>query len=133
MSEEIEKGKDKWMNAIVEIIKYTNSGISGTEPEENDIKCFLREIQKGDLKSAFLRMPLVIWMTCENGDLQEKFSNLFIEAIKDDENTEIVIDFATRSVERAIFDGMDIYGQANGAFFLECLKQMSLQFLQKER
>ena len=72
-------------------------------------------------------------MTCENGDLQEKFSNLFIEAIKDDENTEIVIDFATRSVERAIFDGMDIYGQANGAFFLECLKQMSLQFLQKER
>lgn len=135
MNKEIEKNEDKWMDAIVKIIVRTNKNRMDTEPEEDAVRDFLSEIQNGNSMQAFLKMPPIIWMTCESYDLQEEFSNLFIEVIKDGENFEKAIGFAIKSVKSAIlnFNDEDFSDQSNGEFLLECLKQVSLHFLQKEK
>ncbi|MCK5123332.1 MAG: hypothetical protein KAQ87_04280 [Candidatus Pacebacteria bacterium] len=134
MNEEAEKNEGKWMNAIVKIIQYMNRSISDTEPDEDAIRDFLSEIKNGNPMQAFLKMPPIIWMTCETYDLQEEFSNLFIEAIKNDENFEKAIDFAVESVKNAILnsDDEDFSDQSNGEFLLECLKRVALQSLQNK-
>ena len=137
IDQEVEKAKDeisdkKLISAIAEIIQCTMEGDDGDAPEKEDVEDFIEKIRQGKLMEAFFSLPIIVWRTCENDDLREKYSELFIEVISGRDDAEEVIDLAKEVVHGEIFAREFYESQATAEYFLQCLKDMAHQALIKK-
>ncbi|MCK5413373.1 MAG: hypothetical protein KAI57_03270 [Candidatus Pacebacteria bacterium] len=136
-NEKTEEDQEIWMNAIVEIIHYSmTSGniLVDNNTDKGAIKEFIEEVKEGNLRDAFLALPIIIWRMCETDDLQVMYSKFLIETTRGNKEIKNIISFAREAVNTEIFCGCeDLDGQVNGAFFLQFLTDMSLRVLQEDK